>query len=261
MHWLEGKVVLVTGGASGIGRSIVRRFIEEKARVCVLDLSKEKLQSLETEFANRVVAVHGDVRSFTDNQRAVTAAVDAYGKLDVFVGNAGVFDGFTKFKEVTSDALGDAFNDIFSINVQGYIYGAKAALTELIKTRGNIIFTVSQASFYPDGGGVLYTASKHAALGVIRQLAFELAPDIRVNGVAPGGTITDLFVPESLRPYVKPVDNEEKKRRIAQRNPLRMAMDPEDHMGAYVLLASDQAKAITGEVISSDGGLDIRGMS
>jgi NAD(P)-dependent dehydrogenase (short-subunit alcohol dehydrogenase family) len=93
----------------------------------------------------------------------------------------------------------------------------------------------------------------------MRQLAFELAPDIRVNGVAPGGTLTALHVISPLQPFVKMVDNETKEKSIKKRNPLQIAIS-EDHVGAYLLLASDQARAITGEVISSDGGLAVRGL-
>ena len=75
---------------------------------------------------------------------------------------------------------------MFGVNVKGYLLGAKAAYRELAKTRGSIIFTVSNAGFYPCGGGPLYTASKHAVVGLIRQLAYELAPSVRVNAVAPG---------------------------------------------------------------------------
>lgn len=94
----------------------------------------------------------------------------------------------------------------------------------------------------------------------MRQLAFELAPDIRVNAVAPGGTLTALNVISPLQPFVKTVDNETKEKSIKSRNPLRIAMSSEDHVGAYLLLASDNARAITGEVISSDGGLSVRGL-
>lgn len=88
----------------------------------------------------------------------------------------------------------------------------------------------------------------------MRQLAFELAPHIRVNAVAPGGTLTALSVIPPLLPFVKVVDNETKASSIKKRNPLQIAQMPEDHVAAYVLLASDESRAITGEVISSDGG-------
>lgn len=187
-------------------------------------------------------------------------AVDAYGKLDVFIANAGVFDGFAKFENVTSEAMSDAYDILMNINVKGYFNGAKASLPELRKTAGNMIFTVSGAGFYPDGGGVWYTASKHAQIGLMKQLAFEVAPEIRVNAVAPGGTLTALNVIPPLKSFVKEIDNETKAKSIKRRNPLQIAMDSEDHVGPYLLLASKKSRAITGEVISSDGGLAVRGL-
>ncbi|MED1470988.1 SDR family NAD(P)-dependent oxidoreductase [Bacillus salipaludis] len=257
---LKDKVVLITGGASGIGEAVTRRFIQEGAKVGIIGRSKEKLVKMKEEFGENIVTCQGDVSKYEDNEQAVQATVEKFGKLDVFIANAGVFDGFAKFADVTPEALSEAYDFLLNINLKGSFFGVKAALEELQKTNGNIIFSVSGASFYPDGGGVWYTASKHAQVGLMRQLAFELAPNIRVNAVAPGGTLTELTVIPPLHPFVKIVDNETKAKSIKKRNPLQLAQMPEDHVGAYVLLASDQAKAITGEVISSDGGLSVRGL-
>lgn len=258
MKWLQNKVALVTGGGSGIGAAIVRRFIAEGARVGVLDLSAERLEALAREFPDDVVTIAGDVRSLADNERAVAKTVEAFGKLDTFVGHAGVFDGFQRLDQIEPDRLEAAFAEIMDINVKGYILGARAALPSVRESGGTMIFTTSNAGFYPDGGGVLYTASKHAEVGIIRQLAFELAPHIRVNGVAPGGTVSNLSLAPSLRggPQISP---EERAERIRRRNPLQRIGQPEDHAAAYVLLASDQSPFITGTVICSDGGIGIRG--
>lgn len=260
MAELAGKSAYITGGASGIGKAVVEEFIKQGAVVTVLDRSAEGLKELEQQFGEKIRTLTGDVTVYADHQRAVETAVAAFGKLDVLVSNAGVFDGFAKFATVTPEALAEAYDVLFSINVKGSFFAAKAAVDELKRTRGNMIFTVSGAGFYPDGGGVWYTASKHAQIGLMRQLAFELAPDIRVNAVAPGGTLTALSVIPPLRPFVNVVDNETKAKSIKTRNPLRIVMQPEDHVGAYLLLASDKACAITGEVISSDGGLAVRGL-
>ncbi|MBM7644883.1 NAD(P)-dependent dehydrogenase (short-subunit alcohol dehydrogenase family) [Scopulibacillus daqui] len=261
MGWLQNKTALITGGGSGIGRAVVKRFIQEGAKVCILDISESKLQSLNDEFGSDVISVCGDVRHFEDNQRAVSVAVETFGKLDHLVLNAGIFDGFKKLTDLSPEVIEKAYHEILDINVKGCLLGVKAALPELKKRKGTIIFSVSGASFYPDGGGVLYTASKHAELGLLRQMAFELAPDIRVNGVALGGTITELSVAPSLKPYYSAPSVNDKKESIRNRNPLKMFMEPEHHVASYVLLASDQSQAITGEVISSDGGLGVRGLS
>ena len=260
---LEGKVAVVTGGASGIGRAVVHRFLEEGAKVCILDRNGDRLRKMSIDISGEnVAAVEGDVTTLEDNRRAVQAAVNTFGRLDVFVGNAGVFDGFVTLERLPEETIGPAFDEIFHVNVKGYLLGAKTALPELLKTSGNMIFTASSAGFYTNGGGPLYTASKHAVVGLIRQLAYELAPTVRVNGVAPGGTITDLGTVPSLKPHVavRP-DVASREARIRSRNPLHIAMRSEDHAGAYVLLASDMGKAMTGEIVHSDGGLGVRGSS
>ncbi len=197
MGWLEGKVALVTGGASGLGRAIVERFGEEGARVVILDRSRECSEELAARLGPNVAATIGDVTVLADNRRAVAEAVKHFGRLDIFVGNAGIWDFNMSLVDLPDDRIGEGFDELFSINVKGYLLGAKAAYQELAKTHGCIIYTVSNAGFYPCGGGPLYTASKHAVVGLIRQLAYELAPRIRVNGVAPGAIPTDLRGPHS----------------------------------------------------------------
>jgi NAD(P)-dependent dehydrogenase (short-subunit alcohol dehydrogenase family) len=192
MGWLDGQVALVTGGGSGIGRAVVGRFVEEGARVGVIDRVPGRGEELRAEFDDKVAAVTGDVTRLDDNKRAVAETVAAFGQLDIFVGNAGVLDGFIPLAALPEEKLGAACDELFAVNVKGCILGAKAALPELMKTEGCMIFTASGAGFTSAGGGVIYTASKHAVVGMIRQLAVELGPRIRVNGVAPGGTMTDL---------------------------------------------------------------------
>ncbi len=258
--WLEGKVALVTGGGSGIGRAVAERFVQKGAGVCVLDRSAEGLATMAAEKNQSMALVQGDVRSSEDNQKAVDAAVSKFGQLDVFVGNAAIFDCFLRLMDLPSMVIDTTFDEIFGVNVKGYLLGAKAALSELVKRHGSMIFTLSNAGLYAGGGGPLYTSSKHAALGMIRQLAYELAPHVRVNGVAPGGTMTALSPALSLRQWCADRSESEKEDRIRQSTPLHIVMYPRDHAAAYVLLASDQARAMTGVVIPSDGGLGARGL-
>lgn len=268
MGRLDGKAVLLTGGASGIGRAVARRFVAEGARVCVLDLFEQGLALLAQELGDRLVTVPGDVRRLADHERAVAACERAFGGIDVLIGNAGVFDGYVSLSELPRDAIDAAFDEIFHVNVKGYLLAARAALPALLRSSGNMVFTVSSAGFYTDGGGPLYTASKHAVVGLVRDLAYDLAPRIRVNGVAPGGTITGLGIAPSLRPLrpapadVSPREQiRRREERARTRNPLGIAAHPEDHVGAYLLLASDEARAMTGVIINSDGGVGIRGIT
>ena len=261
MGWLEGKVALITGGGSGIGRALIERFIEEGARIGVLERSHEKVKDLQEQFGEHVVVVQGDVTRIEDNERAVAETVRVFGKIDTFIGNAGIFDYFVSLLDLPKEKLNTSFDELFGVNVKGPLYGAKAVLPELLKTQGNIIFTVSNAGFYPAGGGPLYTASKHAVVGLVRELAYELSPKIRVNGVAPGGTLTDLRGPSALgqeRQTQSKVDNIEDLMKTT--NPLHVVPSPKQHTSAYVLLASNKdSMAMTGVIINSDGGLGVRG--
>ena len=262
MGWLDGQAALVTGGGSGIGRAVVERYVEEGARVAVMDRVPGRGEELRAQFGDQVTAISGDVSRLEDNKRAVAETVAAFGRLDIFVGNAGVLDGFIALADMAEDKLAAACDELFSINVKGCILGAKAALDELNKNSGCMIFTASGAGFTSAGGGVIYTASKHAVVGIIRQLAVELGPKIRVNGVAPGGTITDLrsvaaLSLEDRSQFALPGAAE----RIAAGNPLQLALDPADLAGAFVFLASRaNARGITGSVVSVDAGSTLRMM-
>ena len=258
--WLEGRVALVTGGASGLGRAIVERFLEEGAQVAVLDLSRERSEELAARLGADVAVIVGDVTILTDNRRAVEATVERFGRLDCFIGNAGIWDFSTALVDLPDDQISGAFDELFGINVKGYLLGAKACFRELAKTRGSIIYTVSNAGFYPCGGGPLYTASKHAVVGLIRQLAYELAPKIRVNGVAPGAIPTDLRGPRSLEMADRSIASIPLKEAMEQGLPLGVLPEPRDYTGSYVLLASaENSSTATGGVILCEGGIGVRG--
>jgi len=256
MGWLDGQVALVTGGGSGIGRAVVARFIEEGARVGVMERVAIRADQMRSEFGDAVIGIAGDVARLADNKHAVAETVRAFGRLDIFVGNAGVFDTYVKLAEFDEEKLGQAYDELFAVNVKGVIFGAKASLPELTKTSGCMVFTASVAGFNSGGGGALYTASKHAVVGLIRQLAVEFGPEIRVNGVAPGGTMTDLRGLQSLgnddrSQFAAPGMAEQ----LRAHNPLQITLQPDDIAGAYVFLSSrTSARGITGTVVRVDAG-------
>src|SRR5216683_6835153 len=157
MGWLDGQVALVTGGGSGIGRAVVARFIEEGARVAVMERIATRADQLRSEFGDAVIGIAGDVARLADNKRAVAETVRAFGRLDIFVGNAGVFDTYAKFAEFDEEKLNHAYDELFGVNVKGVMFGAKAALPELRKNGGSMIFTASVAGLNSGGGGVIYT--------------------------------------------------------------------------------------------------------
>jgi NAD(P)-dependent dehydrogenase (short-subunit alcohol dehydrogenase family) len=264
---LAGRVALVTGGGSGIGRAVVERFVAEGARVVIADVDADRLAEVRASHGDRVATLVTDVRDFEQNRAAVELAVRVFGRLDVLVPNAGTGDKFTELADMTGEVAARAFTEVFDVNVKGLVLGVRAALPELVRHRGSVVITLSSSSFWPDGGGVMYVASKHAALGVLRQLAHELAPHVRVNAVAPGATVTGFSSAPALGTpahglQAQPgADPEALAASIRARNPMRSLADPSDHTAAYAFLASRElSPVITGTVIESDGGLGIRGM-
>jgi NAD(P)-dependent dehydrogenase (short-subunit alcohol dehydrogenase family) len=255
---LDGHVTLVTGGGSGIGRGIVERFVAEGGKVGVLDLSKPRLEELREQFPDGVVAVEGTVASIEDNKRAVHETVSKFGRLDTFIGNAAIFDQFAPLVDMPDDKVGDAFDELFGVNVKGYLLGAKAALRALVETQGSIILTASYASFHPAGGGSLYTSSKHAVAGLVRQLAYELAPKVRVNGIAPGIAPTNLRGVSALGQGAADSIHPD----TAKHLPLQFIPAAEDYASVFLFLAKKElSKMITGSIVVADSGVENRGLS
>jgi len=261
MAVLQDEAVLITGGASGLGRAIVTRFVEEGARVAVLDRSADRLAALSADFGDQVVAVVGDVRLHADNAKAVAAAVERFGKLDCAIGNAGIWDYSTSLDDLPAERIDAAFDELFQVNVKGYLHLAKAALPALVRSSGALIFTVSNAGFDPAGGGPLYTASKHAVVGLIRQLAYELAPAVRVNGVAPGPIETDLRGPGALGLADRSIASVNLTANAGPAMPIGFVPATADYAGGFVFLASRRdSRPATGGVLKLDAGIAIRGI-
>jgi NAD(P)-dependent dehydrogenase (short-subunit alcohol dehydrogenase family) len=258
MGWLDGSRALVVGGGSGIGRAVLGAFAAEGARVAALERDSSKCEALAADLPG-CVTTQGDATSLADTEAAVAAACRAYGGLDVLVNCVGIFDFYRGLADL-GDQLDEAFDEMFVTNVKSQLISVKAALAELRRSRGSVVLTVSTSGFYPGRGGVLYVASKFAVRGCVVALAHELAPDVRVNGVAPGGTMgTDLTGPASMglsgqRLGAAPGREEE----LRARTPLRVALTGDDHAGSYVYLASGRARGVTGTVLHSDGGIGVR---
>jgi cis-2,3-dihydrobiphenyl-2,3-diol dehydrogenase len=259
---LKGEVALVTGGGAGLGKAIVDRYIAEGARVAVLDKSAKGLEDLTKLYGDAVVGVEGDVRSLDSHREAVARCVDAFGKLDCLVGNAGVWDYLTQLVDLPDDRITEAFEEMFAVNVKGYILAAKAALPALYKSQGSAIFTVSNAGFYPGGGGVLYTAGKHAVIGLIKQLAHEWGPRIRVNGIAPGGILgSDLRGLKTLDLQDKSISTFPLDDMLKSVLPTGRAATADEYAGAYVFFATRaDTVPLTGSVLNFDGGMGVRGL-
>ena len=249
---LSGKTALVTGGASGLGLALARRFVEEGARVAIFDRSRTALDQASAD--GSLVAIHGDVTSYADNCRAVRETVAAFGRLDTFVGNAGIFDQNITLDELPEDGGSAAFDELIGINVRGYLLGAKAAVGAVRAAGGTMIFTASISGVHPAYGGVLYIPAKHAIIGLTRRLALELAPHIRVNAVAPGYVPTGLAGTEALgqQPYAN--------RQPPAAESFLMKRVPQivDYTGLYVFLASSDSITMTGAVLIADSGVTLQ---
>jgi len=249
-------VALVTGGASGIGRAVVDDFAGHGYSVVALDLRPPS-----DPLPPQACFVPGDVRNPADNERAVAVALERWGRLDVFVGNAGVHDGGVRLRDLAGADLATLARQVFDIDVVGYILGARACADALAESGGCMVFTLSDASFLVrgNGSGLAYAAAKHACVGVVRHLAADLAPRVRVNAVAPGGVITDLRAvdghDDSRRVYSEPGPIAEA---IRDLNPLGLLATPQDLAPLYRFLASPAAFGLTGEILRPDGGLSVR---
>jgi cis-2,3-dihydrobiphenyl-2,3-diol dehydrogenase len=262
MGRLDGQVALVTGGASGLGRAIVDRFVAEGAQVAVLDRSEAGLDALRRDHGARIAAIPGDVRSIASNRGAVARCIEAFGQLDCAIANAGIWDYSRALVDLDEDAIGPAFDEVLGINTKGPLLLAKAALPALVRSSGSLLVTISNAGFYPDGGGALYTMSKHALVGLVRQLAFELAPAVRVNGVAPGAIETNLAGPASLGMDGRSISSLGLEKIAAGFIPLGRLPSADEYAAAYVFFAArGESAPATGSILNFDGGFGVRGLT
>lgn len=259
---LKDEVALITGGATGLGKAIVDRFVTEGARVAVLDKSSAGLAALKKQHGDKVVTVEGDVRLLDSHKEVVAKCVESFGKLDCLIGNAGIWDYLTLLVDLPEDKIEDAFDEMYSVNVKGYLLAAKACLPALYDSKGTMIFTASNAGFYPGGGGTLYTGAKHAIVGMIKQLAHELGPYIRVNGIAPGGVGgADLRGLRTLGLQDTSISSLPVADMLAGVLPAGRMASAEEYTGAYVFFATrGETVPLTGSVLNYDGGMGVRGL-
>lgn len=248
----QGRGVLVTGGASGIGSAVVRAFVECGDYVVSLDRDH-------CEHATQ--AVVGDVRDPKAHRAAVDVTLALAGRLDVLIVNAGMHDGGLDL-HLADDDFATRLRAVLDINVVGYALALQVAATHLTESSGCVVMTSSDAGFLEGqtGAGIAYTASKYAVNGVIRWAARALAPHVRVNGVAPGGVLTNLagVGVEGLPGAPIFADADTKLKAIASRTILGTVMETDEIAALYVFLASPRARGITGSVLRPDGGLDLR---
>ncbi len=263
---ITGQSTLITGGGSGLGAALSRRFVDEGACVTIVDIDLDRAREVaESIESDNVLPLAADVRDPAQLHRATGAAVERFGKLDTVIPNAGLWDYGRSVTRLNGEELSAAFDELFAVNVKGYLLTVEATWRELVKSRGSIVMTLSNASFYAAGGGPIYTASKFADRGLMLEFAYELAPKVRVNGVAVGGMATDLSGPKSIGLDTRSI-KQAMEERAEEGNPYlplhHTDTAPSAFTGPYVMLASPtDAGNITGTVINIDGGIAARGFA
>jgi len=239
---LDGLTALVTGGASGIGEAICRRFTWSGASVIIADVDKARAEKLSTELENSSV-LELDIT----NEAAVNAAFQALPKLDILVNNAGI--GLVASVEETTT---EDFERLFRVNVEGTFFVTKAAMPLLLKSSGNIVNIGSVAGVKGFRRRFAYCATKGAVLAMTKQLALEYAGKIRVNAICPGTTETP-FVEAYIEKYHSH-EVEKIKAELNARQPVGRLGRPDEMADLALYLASPQAGFVTGSFMFIDGG-------
>jgi len=251
---LKDKVALITGGANGIGRATVFRFLEEGARVITTDINEADLDSLHSQISEagkQVEAIPANITNREEVQRVVDTAIHQYGRLDILVNNAGITrDALTT--RIKDDAVhfmsDDEWDSVLDVNLKGTWLCMQVASVPMIQQKSGRIVNTASTAASGNVGQANYSASKAGVLGLTRALAKEWARfNIAVNCIAPGGVKTQMTaaLPEKIMTG------------LLSRIPLGRLAEPEEIASVHVFLASDLASYITGQVILVDGGLKI----
>lgn len=243
---LAGKVVLVTGGASGIGAAIVRRFAQQKSKVVFFDIKEDEGQRLARELSEQGLGAHFQRVDLTDIaalRAGVAQARSAHGAIDVLVNNA-AHDERHKTEEMTPEY----WDDRIAVNLKHQFFAAQAVLPDMKAANAGAIINLGSVSWIAGQGGMAaYTASKSGVIGLTRSLARDYGPyNIRVNAIAPGWIMTE----RQLEKWMTPQGEVE----LMQRQCLKRKLVPDEIAKFTVFLASDEASACTAQHYVVDGG-------
>ena len=248
---LKNKVAIVTGGASGFGEGIVKRFAKEGAHVLVADINIEGSEKVASEInkdGGNAIACRVDVSDSQQTKEMIDRSCEAFGKLDILIQNAAIGMRPTPLVETSEEE----FDTLFNVNVKSVYLGAvhSVPIFRKQKSAGVIINTVSTAAIRPRPGLTAYNATKGSLVTMTKGLSLELAPDnIRVNGLCPVAGDTAM-----LDGFLGDGPKDESYTRFVSTVPLGRLCKPRDMANAALYLASEEADFITGVMLEVDGG-------
>lgn len=245
----SGKVVLITGAASGFGKQLATEFSLRGARLVLGDINEDGVQEVAGSLTGDAIAMRCDVARERDCEAMVDAATELYGKLDIAVNNAGVGQGFMAFTDITDDVV----NRQFDINVKGVMYGMKHQIA-VMKNRGEgaILNVSSMAGLGGAPKIAAYAAAKHAVIGLTKTAAVEYARyGVRVNAVCPFFSLTPLLTQSELAA----AGTDQLEAFLGRGSPMKRLGLPVEITNVMLLLCSPGNTYMTGQAIAIDGGV------
>jgi NAD(P)-dependent dehydrogenase (short-subunit alcohol dehydrogenase family) len=248
MRGLTGKKILITGGASGIGAATAARFLEEGARVAILDRDSAACERIDRELPAISAVLPADVTDLASVRSAFAAAVDKMGGVDALINNAGI-----SIRHAFLDITPEEWHKVLAVNLTGVFYVAQTAAVHMMQRGSGVILNTASTNGvmgYPFYAG--YNATKAGVIELTRSMALELAPKVRVNAVAPGYVLTPMQRAE----YTDAMMDE-----VNRKIPLRRHAKPEEVAALFCFLASDDAAFLSGHVYTIDGAETAGGLA
>jgi len=251
MVLLEDSTAIITGAASGIGKSISKAFVSKGIDVALIDINKDGLKKLETnldESRGEYILIDADVVENQDVREAIDETIDHFGEIDILCNNAGIFDDFRSLEQTKESD----WERVMNINLKGPFLFSKHTKDSLIsEEQESVILNIaSVAGKIAGGGGIAYTASKHGVVGMTKHLANRYGPEIRVNAICPGfietGMTKDILNDKS-------VQND----RFVNNLPAQQLGRPEEVARLATFIVSNEATYIHGATLEIDGGWSI----